>query len=112
MLASSTGQIAPNAMTASDIVLDRPRNRIATGMTEDAGNGRRNSSVGSSRSRATRDDAIAAPSAMPARQAKSQPKIMRSTVAASGAKIDPSVTRAARTSKARDGAGKKIGEIN
>src|SRR5215471_21369280 len=111
MVASSTGQIAPKAMTASDIVLDRPRNRMATGITEEAGKGRTNSSVGSRRSRATCEDAIAAPSATPARQARSQPKIMRSTVAASGAKIDPSVIRAARTLKARDGAGKNIGEI-
>jgi hypothetical protein len=111
MLASRTGQIAPKPITASDIALESPRNRMATGMTAEAGNGRRNSSVGSNRSRASRDDAIAAPSPMPARQASIQPKTMRRTVAASGTQIDPSAMRATSTLKARDGAGKNIGEI-
>ena len=110
-LASRTGQIAPKAMTATDIALESPRNRIATGITADAGSGRMNSSVGSRSSRANRDVPIAAPSTMPITEASSHPTIMRKLVATSGNQSEPSASRCCSTASARSGDGKKMGEI-
>src|SRR5262245_46572166 len=111
MLDSRTGQIAPNAITETDISLERPRNRIATGMTAEAGSGRRNSSVGSRKSRARADEPIAAPITMPRSDANTQPNSMRSDVASSDGQIEPSAKSDISTSNDREGAGKKTGEM-
>ena len=46
MVESSIGQIAPKPITPSAIAGVKPKIAIATGMTAEAGRGRRNSSVG------------------------------------------------------------------
>ena len=79
-------------------------------MTADAGSGRRNSSVGSRKSRAIADEPIAAPTTTPRREANAQPNSIRSDVAPIDGQIEPSANRAPSTSNAREGAGKKTGE--
>ena len=63
-------------MTPSAICGVRPKIAIATGMTAEAGRGRKNSSVGAMYSRADFDDPIRAPSATPAIEAVAQPANM------------------------------------
>ena len=60
---------------------DRPNSEMASGITAEAGSGRKNSSVGSTQARARADMPTSAPSVMPPTQASSQPCTMRHTVA-------------------------------
>ena len=81
--ASRAGQIEPKAITPSAICGVKPKIAIATGMTAEAGRGRRNSRVGAIYSRAAFDVPISAPSATPTIDAASQPPSMWLSVPAS-----------------------------
>jgi hypothetical protein len=81
MAASSTGQSEPKAITKVDIVVVRPKNRIATGITAEAGSGRKNSSIGERNSCAACELPIAAPSRIATTTATIQPAPSRCAVA-------------------------------
>jgi hypothetical protein len=73
MVARSTGQIAPSAITTSTMSPLRPRKAITIGMKAETGTGRIISSVGPRKSRAWRELPMNAPRTMPAQDATTQP---------------------------------------
>ena len=107
-VASSIGQTEPKAITPTAICGVRPKIAMATGITAEAGSGRRIRA--SARQGARRaEEPISAPSPTPDRRGQRQPSAICASVPASSASSSPRAMPSTNAVQARSGPGRNSG---